>query len=102
MKDLALPILVATGLAAAAAGLAAPARADSWEHTPPTVPFPGSTPSADTAQTVVNNLKSSGYKVILNKIGAGPLDKCTVTSITPGQAIITPSRPEPTESPTRP
>jgi hypothetical protein len=90
MKKFALAVITATGLAVAAAGLAGEARADFWEPTPPTVPFPGSAPSTDKAQTVVSNLKSSGYKVILNKIGAGPLDQCTVTSITPGQAIITP------------
>ena len=74
----------------AAAGLAGPNRADFWEPTPPTVPFPGSAPSKGKAQTLVTNLQPSGYKVILNKIGAGSLDKCTVPSITPGQAIITP------------
>jgi hypothetical protein len=90
MKDLALPVIVATGLAAAAAGLAAPAHADFWEPTPPTVPFPGSSPAADNAQIVVNGLQSSGYKVILNRIGAAALEHCTVTSVTPGQPIITP------------
>jgi hypothetical protein len=38
MNVLAVPIIVATGMVAAA-GLATPARADYWEPTPPTVPF---------------------------------------------------------------
>jgi hypothetical protein len=90
VKVLAIPVMVAAGLAAAAAGLAGSAGADSWEPTPPTSPFPGSAPSTDKADVVVNNLKSSNYRVILNKIGTASLDKCTVTSVTPGQAIITP------------
>jgi hypothetical protein len=90
MKDPALSIIVAAGLAAAAAGLAGPARADSWEPTPPTTPFPGSAPSTDKADVVVNNLKASNYRVILNKIGTASLNKCTVTSVTPGQQVITP------------
>jgi hypothetical protein len=90
VKHRASPAIVAAGLTAAAAGLAAPACADYWEPTPPTVPFPGSTPSSDEAQTVVSNLQSSGYRVILNKIGTAPLDQCAVTSVTPGQKITTP------------
>ena len=90
MKDLAVPVVVAAGLAAAAAVLAGPARADAWETTPPTTPYaPGPTPT-DNAQTVVSNFQASNYRVILNKVGAGPLDQCKVTSVTPGQAITTP------------
>jgi hypothetical protein len=89
MKVLAVPIIVATGMVAAA-GLATPARADYWEPTPPTVPFYGSTPSSDNARTVVNNLQSNGYKVILNRFGTASLDQCTVTSVTSGQKVTTP------------
>jgi hypothetical protein len=89
MKALAVSINVATGMVAAA-GLATPARADYWEPTPPTVPFSGSTPSSDNAQTVVNNLRSNGYKVILNRFGTASLDQCTVTPVTPGQKVTTP------------
>ncbi|HSS25943.1 MAG TPA: hypothetical protein VLL82_16460 [Mycobacterium sp.] len=43
-NTVALPVIVATVLAAAAAGLAGPAHADADadETTPPTAPFPGS------------------------------------------------------------
>jgi hypothetical protein len=78
---------VALGLLAAAVGLAGPARADSWEPTPPIVPFAGSTTASDDAGTVVSNLTAASYKVMLNKIGSAPLDKCKVTSVTSGMPI---------------
>ena len=81
--------MVGASLAALAAGVSPPAGADTWEPTPPTTPFSGSAPPAghDTAQTVVSNLQSSGYKVILNRVGGAPLDQCTVTSVTPGEPV---------------
>jgi hypothetical protein len=99
VKEFAFPAVVVTTLAAAAAGLAAAtsgvggsAHADTWETTPPTVPFSGPAPPAakDPAQTVVSSLQSSGYRVILNKVGSAPLDQCKVTSVTPGQQVVTP------------
>ncbi len=80
---------VATSVAAMTGGSAAPAGADTWEPTPPTTQFPGSAapPSGDKAQTLINDFQSSGYKVILNRIGSAPLDQCTVTSVTPGQQV---------------
>ncbi|HSS25944.1 MAG TPA: hypothetical protein VLL82_16465 [Mycobacterium sp.] len=39
---------------------------------------------------MVNNLQVSGYKVILNRVGSAPLNRCTVTSITAGHPITTP------------
>jgi hypothetical protein len=99
VKIFALPTVIVTGLAAAIAGLVAAtsdvagsARADTWETTPPTVAFSGPAPPAsnDPAQTVVSNLQSSGYRVILNKIGTAPLDQCKVTSVSPGNQVITP------------
>jgi hypothetical protein len=78
---------VAIGLLAATVGLAGPARADTWEPTPPTVPFAGSSPASDDAWTVVSNLTSAGYRVMLDKIGNEPLDKCKVTSVTSGVPI---------------
>jgi hypothetical protein len=89
MEALAVSINVAAGMGVAA-GLATPARADYWEPTPPTVPFSGSTPSSEDAQTVVSDLQSNGYKVILNRFGTAPLDQCTVTSVTSGQKVTTP------------
>ncbi|MCW2652493.1 MAG: hypothetical protein QOE41_2001 [Mycobacterium sp.] len=90
MKTAASPVLFAAGLATVSAILAAPAHADAWEPTPPTTAYAPGTPPADNAQTTVTNLQSSGYRVILNKIGALTLDKCAVTSVTPGQAVTTP------------
>ena len=63
-RDLCLPAAIVVG-----ASLAAPAAGH------------------DTAQTVVSNLQSSGYKVILNRVGGAPLDQCTVTSVTPGEPV---------------
>ncbi|MBV8965878.1 MAG: hypothetical protein JO191_06855 [Mycobacteriaceae bacterium] len=74
--------LLATGIA-----LAAPAGADSWEPTPPTVPFAGTGTASDDAGTVVSNLTSAGYRVMLSRIGAAPLDKCKVTGVTSGVPI---------------
>ena len=82
--------MVSASLAALAAGVSPAAGADPCEPTPTTTPFPGSAPPAaghDTAQTVVSNLQSSGYKVILNRVGGAPLDQCTVTSVTPGEPV---------------
>ncbi|MCW2690661.1 MAG: hypothetical protein JWR37_5551 [Mycobacterium sp.] len=39
------------------------------------------------AQDTVNTLESSGYTVVLNKIGTSPLDRCTVASIRPGETV---------------
>ena len=90
MKNVARPVLLAAGLAAAAAVLAGPARADSWETTPPTTPYAPGAGFTDSAQTVVNNFQASGYRVILNRFGTLSLDQCTVTSVSPGQAVTTP------------
>ena len=38
----------------------------------------------------MNALESSGFKVVLNKIGAGPLDRCTVDSVRPGEMVTRP------------
>jgi hypothetical protein len=82
----------AGALATVTSGVVGPARADSWETTPPTTPFTGtaSPASSDSAQALVTQLQSSGHKVILNKVGAAPLDQCKVTGVTPGQQIVAP------------
>jgi hypothetical protein len=90
MKHFAALVIVVGGLAASAARTAGAANADSWEPTPPTTPFPGSAPSPDTADAVITRLQNNAYKVILNKVGAAPLDQCKVTSVTPGQQVTTP------------
>jgi hypothetical protein len=42
------------------------------------------------AQDTVNELENSGFKVVLNKMGAGPLDHCTVDSVRPGETVTRP------------
>jgi hypothetical protein len=42
------------------------------------------------AQDTVNELESNGFKVVLNKKGAGPLDHCTVDSVRPGETVTRP------------
>jgi hypothetical protein len=42
------------------------------------------------AQDTVDELENSGYKVVLNKLGAGPLDHCTVDSVRPGETVTSP------------
>jgi hypothetical protein len=42
------------------------------------------------AQDTVNELEQSGFKVVLNKMGAGPLDHCTVDSVRPGETVTRP------------
>lgn len=72
MKKFAFSLLVATGLAIAAAGWAGPALA---------APAPAS------AQDTVNSLQAKGDKVILTRVGAAPLSQCTVTAVRPGTPI---------------
>jgi hypothetical protein len=42
------------------------------------------------AQDTVNELEGNGFKVVLNKMGAGPLDHCTVDSVRPGETVTRP------------
>ena len=90
MKRFALPVLATAAFAAGAASMASPAGASTYEPNAPG-PFTGSSPdpSGDNPQIVMNRLTASGYKVILNKFGAAPLDQCKVTSTAPGQPIQT-------------
>jgi hypothetical protein len=39
------------------------------------------------AQDTVNELEDNGFKVVLNKMGAEPLDHCTVDSVRPGETV---------------
>ncbi|MET4427524.1 hypothetical protein [Mycolicibacterium sp. 624] len=71
MKNLGIATIVASGLAAAVLGLAAPAVAAPSG--------PGS------AQQTINQLQQQGYKVIVNHIGSTPLSQATVVAIRPGQ-----------------
>ena len=76
MNKIAFATLASSGLAAATLGLATPA-----------VAAPTGTGSA---QDTVKQLEAGGYRVILNRIGGAPLDKCTVASVRPGRQITQP------------
>jgi len=41
----------------------------------------------ETAQEVISRLQSEGYTVITDKIGTGPIDSCTVTSVRNPQTV---------------
>jgi hypothetical protein len=71
MKKIGLATLAASGLAAAILGLAAPAAAA------PTGP--------GNAQETINELRSDGYNVIVNRVGGTPLEQATVVAVRPGQ-----------------
>ena len=42
------------------------------------------------AQDTINELEDNGFKVVLNKLGPGPLDRCTVDSVRPGETVTRP------------
>jgi hypothetical protein len=44
------------------------------------------------AQDTVDELENHGFNVVLNKMGPGPLDRCTVDSVRPGTTVIRPVR----------
>jgi hypothetical protein len=71
MRNLGFATIVASGLAAAVLGLAAPAVAAPSG--------PGS------AQQTINQLQQQGYNVIVNHVGATPLSQATVVAVRPGQ-----------------
>jgi len=71
MKKLGFATLLAGGLTATVLGLAAPADAA------PTGP--------GNAQDTISQLQADGYNVIVNRVGATPLDQATVVAVRPGQ-----------------
>jgi hypothetical protein len=71
MNTFGVATTVATGLAAAIIGLAAPAAAA------PTGP--------GNAQQTISELQGQGYTVIVNRLGTAPLDQATVVAVRPGQ-----------------
>jgi hypothetical protein len=71
MKKFGVTTTVASALAAAIIGLAAPAVAA------PTGP--------GKAQQTINELQAQGYTVIVNRLGTAPLDQATVVAVRPGQ-----------------
>jgi hypothetical protein len=44
------------------------------------------------AKDTVDELENHGFNVVLNKMGPGPLDHCTVDSVRPGLTVIRPVR----------
>ncbi len=73
MKKFALAATVASGLAAAVIGLAAPALAA------PTGP--------GDAQQTIDVLRAQGYTVIVNRIGTAPIEHSDVVAVRPGQTF---------------
>jgi hypothetical protein len=73
MKNFGFATVAATALTAGALGLAAPALAA------PTV-------SGD-AQDTISSLEDQGYRVVVNRLGAGPLSEASVVSVGEGPAF---------------
>jgi hypothetical protein len=48
-------------------------------------------PSGPSATEAISRLQANGNRVIVNKVGAGPTDQCTVTSVRPVQTRPAPS-----------
>jgi len=71
MKKFRFATVIASGLAAAVLGFAAPAVAAPSG--------PGS------AQDTISQLESQGYKVIVNRVGSTPLDQASVVAVRHGQ-----------------
>ncbi len=48
---------------------------------------PAGLASAETAQETISRLQSQGYTVTIDRIGTGPIDDCTVTSVRNPQSV---------------
>ncbi|UBV18554.1 hypothetical protein [Mycolicibacterium fortuitum] len=52
---------------------------------------PGTAAAAPTGQTsaqaTISDLEAQGFRVILNKVGNAPMDKCTVTAVRQGTDV---------------
>ena len=71
MKNFIFSTMAAGVLASAAVGLATTA------HAAPSGP--------SSVDATVNQLRSQGYQVIVNRVGTASLDQCTVSAVRPGQ-----------------
>jgi hypothetical protein len=71
MKNFVISGIAAGALAGAAVGLAGAAAAA------PSGPSP--------IDSTINQLRSQGYQVVVNRVGTAPLDQCTVNAVRPGQ-----------------
>ena len=67
------------GFAAAMVGVVAAAFVG------PAAPADAAPAGAGSAQQTINELQSQGYTVIVNRIGAAPLDQAHVVAVRPGQ-----------------
>jgi hypothetical protein len=73
MKNILLTSLAAGALASAALGLAGIANA-----------APSGSPSVD---ATISQLRAQGFQVIVNRLGAGSVDQCTLSAVRPGQTF---------------
>ena len=73
MKNFLLTSLAAGALAAAALGLTATANA---------------APTGPSAVDAINQLRTKGFKVIVNRVGTAPLERCTVSSGSPRPDVL--------------
>jgi hypothetical protein len=74
MKTFFFTTLTAGALASAALGLAGTATA-----------VPSGLSAVD---ATVNELRSQGYQVVVNRVGTAPLDRCTISAVRPGQTFL--------------
>lgn len=72
MKNFLVTSLAAGALAAAAVGLTATANA---------------APTRPSAVDAINQLRTQGFKVLVNRVGTAPLEQCTVSAVRPGQTF---------------
>ena len=73
MQNYLYTALAAGALASAALGLAGTANAA------PTGP--------SSVDATISQLRAQGYQVIVNRIGTGAVDQCTVSAVRPGQTF---------------
>lgn len=73
MKKYGLAARAAGGVVGMTLGLASPAMAMPVE--------------VESAPDTINRLQSEGYTVIIEKVGTGALNDCTVTAVRPGQTF---------------
>ncbi|MDV3129153.1 hypothetical protein M1247_29910 [Mycobacterium sp. 21AC1] len=69
---------ISAGLFAAGTVLTAPAAA---------------APSRESASQTISQLQSEGYRVIVSKVGSGPIDDCTVSAVRQGRSVTGPQPP---------
>jgi hypothetical protein len=75
MKTLSITTVTAGALALAGFGLALPGVA----YAAPT--------GAATVDQTVSRLQAQGFQVVLDKVGAAPLEQCSVSAVRPGQTF---------------